>query len=188
MAAKLLEFPVAETSTLRTGDPELAEAARSGDRTAFTELIRRHQGTVRGMMRRLTGGQQADADDLAQMAFLQAWRRIDTFRGGTFRSWICAIGYREFLQQKRRARLTEPLDIAGAETSTFTSASVRYDTDRAIAGLPDTQRVAIILSLAVGMSHGEISAATGWPLGTVKSHINRAKAALRQTLAAYGAA
>lgn len=188
MAARLLEFPLAETVSPRPGDPELAEAARHGDKSAFSELVRRHQGTVRGMMRRLSGGSQADADDLAQMTFLQAWRRIDTYRGGTVRSWLCTIAYREFLQKRRGDRNYETGGEADHEAADPGNPSIRFDTDRAIAGLPNDQRTAIILSIAIGMSHGEISAATGWPLGTVKSHLSRGKAALREKLAVYGAA
>lgn len=188
MATNLIEFPLSGREQRGPGDPELAEAAKHGDRSAFSELIRRHQGTVRGMMRRLSGGHQADADDLAQSAFLTAWRRMETFRGGTFRSWVCAIAYREFLQANRR-RKTEPLEgeaEAGSEDDAISG--IRFDTDKAIASLPEQQRVAITLSFGAGMSHGEIAAATGWPLGTVKSHINRGKAVLRDKLAIYGAA
>ena len=188
MATNLIEFPLKGRTRPGPCDPDLAEAARLGDRSAFTELIRRHQGTVRGMMRRLAGGNQADADDLAQSAFLTAWRRMETFRGGTFKSWICTIAYREFLQMARRRKpeMSETVEERGSEDSAISG--VRFDTDKAIASLPEQQRTAIILSLGAGMSHSEIAATTGWPIGTVKSHINRGKSALREKLAGYGAA
>ena len=188
MATNLIEFPLRGHVDRGPGDPELAEAARLGDRSAFSELIRRHQGTVRGMMRRLAGGNQADADDLAQSAFLTAWRRMETFRGGTFRSWVCAIAYREFLQMARRKTPDSDEYIEDTGTEDASMSGIRFDTDKAIATLPDAQRIAIVLSVAAGMSHGEIATATGWPVGTVKSHINRGKATLRDKLAVYGAA
>ncbi|MEO9968819.1 MAG: sigma factor [Hyphomonadaceae bacterium] len=80
MTAKLISFPKGNPE--QVPDPDLASKAASGDRAAFTQLMQRHQATVRGMMRRLTKGNQADADDLAQATFLRAWRQIGTYSGG----------------------------------------------------------------------------------------------------------
>ena len=59
----------------------------------------------------------------------------------------------------------------------------QLDLDRALKTLPENQRICVVLCVATGMSHSEASAATGFPLGTVKSHVNRGVAALRKQLA-----
>ena len=66
-------------------DPDLAHAAARGNEASFAELVRRHQGKVRGMARRLTGS-EAQGDDIAQATFLTAWQKIATYAGGTFSS------------------------------------------------------------------------------------------------------
>ena len=173
-------------------DLHLANRAAKGDRRAFGELVRRHQATVRGMMRRLAGGHQADADDLSQSAFLRAWMQIGTYSGGQFRSWLCTIAYREFLQAHRKGKAQKRI-IDAAKVLSFGQYQAaingsRHDLDRALANLPDEQRIAIILCVSAGMSHGEAAIATGWPLGTVKSHVARGKTALQASLSDYDVA
>jgi len=190
MTAKLIKFPGRKKDL--ESDPDLAAKAALGDRKAFGELVRRHQATVRGMMRRLTKGHQADADDLGQAAFLRAWTQIGTYAGGTFRSWLCTIAYREFLQARRRTaadkRTSDAAAILVAAESAPAPNGMKQDLDQALATLPDPQRVAIVLCVGAGLSHAEASMVTGWPLGTVKSHVTRGKQALRVCLTDYGVA
>lgn len=190
MTAKLIKLPRARTRS--ESDPDLAEKAAGGDRAAYSELVRRHQGTVRGLMRRLTGGHQADADDLSQAAFLRAWTQIGTYSGGQFRSWLCTIAYREFLQAKRKVkaqmRISDAVNALGVDISYTDTKAASVDMDNALRSLSDEQRIAIVLCVSAGMSHSEASIATGWPLGTVKSHVLRGKAALQASLVDYGVA
>ncbi len=171
----------------RRGDPDLAADAAAGSSAAFEELVRRHQGVVRGMMRRLSGDASL-ADDLAQTTFMTAYRRIETYSGGQFRAWLCAIAYRTFLQARRSAKpeisSAEIIEFAARDQHTPTP-GLKMDLDRALASLPNDQRVAIILCVNAGMSHSEVARLTGWPLGSVKSHVARGKQELRRLLAAY---
>ena len=83
------------------GEAELARAAAGGSSAAFARLVALHQGAVRGFLRRLSGG-HADADDLAQDAFMTAWGRIGAFRPGeSLRAWLCGIAYRKWLTHRR---------------------------------------------------------------------------------------
>lgn len=166
-------------------DPDLAHAAAGGSEAAFAELVRRHQARVRGMARRLTGS-EAQGDDIAQLTFLTAWQKIGTYAGGTFSAWVCTICWREFLQWRRRQKIEIefdetaeiiPFDRSAAETET------RMDLARALDGLTEAQRVCVVLCVAAGLSHREAAEATGWPLGTVKSHVQRGVAQLRACLA-----
>ncbi|MEM9939606.1 MAG: RNA polymerase sigma factor [Pseudomonadota bacterium] len=167
-------------------DQDLAAEAAKGADSAFETLVRRHQATIRGLSRRLTG-QAVEADDLAQAAFMTAWRRIASYRGGSFKSWLCTIAYREFLQARRKQKPEVEFDEATHVIAFDVSASrmaERLDLDRALKTLPENQRICVILCVASGMTHSEAARATGWPLGTVKSHVNRGVMALRKQLAA----
>lgn len=166
-------------------DIDLARQAASGDEAAFETLVRRYQGNVRGLCRRLTS-HPAEADDVAQAAFLLAWRKIGSYRGGSFKSWVCTIAYREFLQARRKKKVEVEFD-EHVHVLAFDSSAARLpeqmDLDRALRLLPENQRICVVLCVASGMSHSEAAAATGFPLGTVKSHVNRGVAALRKQLA-----
>lgn len=167
-------------------DIDLARDAASGQDAAFEALVRRYQGAVRGLTRRLAR-HAAEADDIAQAAFLTAWRKIGSYRGGSFKAWVCTIAYREFLQAKRKQKPEVTFD-EGAHILAFDTSAARLpehlDLDRALKTLPENQRICVVLCVASGLSHREAAQATGFPLGTVKSHVNRGVAALRKQLAA----
>ena len=165
-------------------DPDLAADAAGGHEAAFAELVRRHQARIRGMARRLTGS-ASDGDDVAQATFLQAWQKIGTYQGGKFTAWLCAICFNQFLMARRKQKIEIEFDET-AEVIPFDRplerTSDKMDLDRALTTLTDAQRVCVVMCVAVGLSHRECSEATGWPLGTVKSHVQRGVANLRQHL------
>jgi len=153
----------------------------AGDQKAFGQLVARHQASVRALSRRLTRS-VSDGDDIAQAAFLTAWRRRSSWRGGSFRGWVCAIAYREFLAT-RKGRVFEASedDHPGAPGET----GERFDLTRALAALDDSERAAIALCLGAGLSHAEAALAMDAPLGSVKSWVLRGRAKLQKALAAY---
>lgn len=165
-------------------DPDLAHAAARGGEAAFAELVRRHQAKVRGMARRLAGSDAA-GDDIAQVTFLTAWQKISSYAGGTFSAWICTICWREFLQWRRRQKMEIEFDET-AEIIPFDRSAdqteQRMDLTRALESLSEAQRVCVVLCVATGLSHTEAAEVTGWPLGTVKSHVQRGVALLRTRL------
>ena len=178
----------------------LAEAAEasvvalavSGDDQAFAELVRRRQGMVRELMRRLCGD-AAFAEDLAQQAFVRAWRQLRRLRApGAFGSWLRAIAVNVWLQEARRApaRLETPeADLPESESEGLAPAELaaaRLDLSRALLRLKPPERVCVVLAYAEGLSHGEIAEATGWPLGTVKSNVARGSERLRVWLSPQG--
>ncbi|GGA73752.1 RNA polymerase sigma factor [Arenimonas soli] len=164
-------------------DARLVEAAALGDMPAFECLVRRHQGVVRALMRRLTD--HATADDLCQATFLLAWQKLAGFRGGSFRAWLCTIAYRLNAKQQRRRKQGQDDETDLPDPDQAQALGPRIDLDHAISALPPAQRHAIVLSSLGGLSHGEIADLTGWPLGTVKSHVQRAKRRLRDALEGY---
>ena len=169
-------------------DAALVAGAQAGSSQAFSRLVARHQQSVRAFLRRLAGD-WAEADEVAQQAFVAAWTHLARFqRGRDFRLWLCGIAYRKFLAARRstwRRRRREETAAEGQETVTAVDADVRLDLRRAMAALPEEQRAAVALCLAAGYSHGEAAEALDIPLGTVKSHVLRGRAAL---LAALGGA
>lgn len=155
--------------------------AALGDDRAFAELVRRRQATVRGMLRRLSGDPSL-ADDLAQETFVQAWRTLAQLRNAAaFGGWLKQVAVRVWLQHARRSKLLlEPL--AEADESAAPEFADRLDLERALERLNPPQRLCVVLSYGEGLSHGEIADSTGWPLGTVKSHVARGGARLKQWL------
>ncbi len=160
----------------------------TGDRHAFGQLVERYQTLVRAMLTRMTGN-HALADDLAQDAFIKAYRKIGTFTGkGSFKSWLCRIAYTEFLQAARKRKSADAAmerykshqDVEMRETNWDSGNAL--DLDRALAQLSEVERTVIVLCFSSGMSHTEAAEVTGLPLGTVKSHIMRGKAKMRALL------
>jgi RNA polymerase sigma factor (sigma-70 family) len=171
-------------------DPDLAAEAALGKEAAFAELVRRHQGRIRGQARRLTKS-ASDGDDIAQATFFTAWRRISTYAGGTFGAWLSTICWREYLAWRKASPVTIEFDET-AEIIPFSSEGAaplndRMDLDRALETLSEAQRICVILCVASGLSHREAADMTGWPLGTVKSHVNRGVEQLRRLLDARAA-
>jgi RNA polymerase sigma-70 factor (ECF subfamily) len=162
----------------------LAKAAMAGDRAAFGQLVARHQASIRALARRLARS-AADGDDIAQAAFLTAWRRRSTWRGGSFRAWVCMIAYREFLHTRRGYGSSAEVEETAGETG---ESGERLDLMRAMSALDEGERAAIALCLGAGLSHAEAAVAMGAPRGTVKSWVLRGRAKLQKALAAYAGA
>jgi RNA polymerase sigma-70 factor (ECF subfamily) len=142
---------------------------------------------VRSVLRRLAKGDAALADDLAQETFILAWRNLRSFRfDARFSTWLYRIAFNTWLSEARRRREVLLEDVAEApeaeEPRPGTPAEDRIDLERAIAALPDGERAAIAACYYADLTHEEAAAAIGIPLGTVKTHILRAKARLRARL------
>lgn len=166
-------------------DAELVALVVAGDdRRAFGALVARHQKAVRGVLMRLCRN-PALADDLAQDAFIKAHARIADYSGtGSFKGWLCRIAYTEFLMSARKRksadRAMERLQAEPGEDHVPAGpAGARIDLDRALATLGEEERTCVVMCYAGGMSHSEAADATGLPLGTVKSHVNRGRARLK---------
>jgi len=167
------------------------------DRNAFGELVRQHQSAVRGFLRRLTGGRHALADDLAQETFIEAYRSLARYHGeSAFASWLLGIAYNRFRTARRRQReMVEwngEADIQGAAPGSETTVAaapatvdLRQDLAAALARLSDDEQSAIHLCYAEGLTHEEAAGVLACPLGTVKTHVHRAKEKLRTYLHAW---
>jgi RNA polymerase sigma factor (sigma-70 family) len=179
--------PVSDTALI-------ARVVVSDDRHAFGELVRRHQSAVRATLRKLTGGNTALADDLAQETFLLAYRNLKSFRQeARFSTWLYRIAYNAFLADARKMKelpLPEDADsLAPANTAegqgVARSAALSIDLERAMAILSDAERAAIVQCYHNDLTHEEAAEVLGCPIGTVKTHILRAKEKLRTRLGAW---
>jgi RNA polymerase sigma factor (sigma-70 family) len=168
----------------------LIVAAQSRDQKAFNELVKRRQGWVRALLRRMCAGNAAEADDLAQDAFMRAWDRLsDLENPAAFAGWFRRIAVTTFLMAKRRQKaIFEEIDdaapIAAEESTPEAAAGAKIDLERALRVLSDAERLCVTLNHGEGLSHAEIVDMTGLPLGTVKSHVLRGTEKLRRMLEA----
>jgi RNA polymerase sigma factor (sigma-70 family) len=166
--------------------------ARQGDRHAFARLVHAHQSRVRLQLRRLTQGDAALADDLAQETFVQAWLHLNDFRSDArLATWLHRIALTRFLQHVRRPRLPlewrEP-DIEAADGPAHDPRAVEglgRDVERALQALSEIQRLAVLHCFHLDLTHAEAAQVLGLPLGTLKSHLDRAKIRLRELLDAW---
>jgi len=167
-------------------DWTLAQRAAAGSAACFEALVREHQSRLRGFLRRLTRGDAALADDLAQETFIEAHRKLTQFRGeGSFSSWLCGIAWSRFLMERRKRR-EEPLAEMDEKASADPAPAslVKLDLERAMARLSAEERAALTLCYALGHSHGEAAAILELPLGTLKSHVLRGREKLKAMLEA----
>ena len=160
------------------------------DQHAFSELVRRHQSTVRGLLRQLTRTDMALAGDLAQETFLRAYKHIRSFRGeARFSTWLYRIAYNCFREEARRRKEFVGIDEARQQEETdprVTDPALRHDLMYALSLLPLHERSAILLCCQNGLSHDEAARVLDIPLGTVKTNVLRGREKLKRALAAWG--
>jgi RNA polymerase sigma factor (sigma-70 family) len=161
-------------------------------RARFEEIILPHLGAAYNLARWLTGDDH-DAADVVQEAFLRAFKGFDTYRGADGRAWLLAVVRNTcHTWLKKRARhvtasydeeVHGPSDAFNPETLLVQKASVELVRE-VLEELPALIREVVVLRELEGLSYREIAAITDVPLGTVMSRLSRARARLRQCLTA----
>lgn len=169
-------------------DAELERAFRNGDPDAVREAYQRWSPLVYSLAKRALAD-AADAEDVTQQVFVSAWRGRDGFdpQRGPLPAWLVGITRRRIAdtferrsrEQRRETVLPEQVPAAGGTTTEVLDALVVAD---AVASLSEQQRTVVSLAFYDELTHTEIAASTGLPLGTVKSHIRRGLERLRSTL------
>jgi RNA polymerase sigma-70 factor, ECF subfamily len=172
--------------------PGLLDRLRAGEPQAFEELVIGYQHRVFGVAMRMLGN-AAEAEEVAQEAFLRAHRGIAEFRGdSTLSTWLYAITSRLCLTrlasgERRLARQSEDTLVRLRNGRADPAAAVERSEleaalHRAIAELPDDRRLVIALRDLEGLSYEEIAAALDVPVGTVRSRLHRARMDLKDKL------
>jgi RNA polymerase sigma-70 factor (ECF subfamily) len=149
--------------------------------THLVELIPR----LRRYARALAGDRNV-ADDLVQDTLERAWSKLHLYRRGTdLRAWLFTVMHNVYVNQRRAARISVPLDEEMPELAQPVreiDTLVLRDLDAAIRRLPPEQREVLLLVALEGMSYGEAADTLGVPIGTVMSRLSRAREKLRAML------
>lgn len=181
----------------------LIQDALQGDLDAFNRLVLAYQDMVYYQAYRMMGEPQG-AEDATQEAFISAFRKLKSYRGGSFKAWLLRIVtnacYDELRRQKRRPTTPlEPLDADDEEiespnwladdSESPEEAAARAELNEAIqnclADLPEDFRAAVVLVDLQGLDYSEAAQAIGKPLGTIKSRLARARSRLRDCLQGF---
>lgn len=152
---------------------------------AFDQLVRKYQSPVRRFFLHQTCGDSELSDDLAQETFIKAYINIATFKNlSNFSTWLYRIAYNVFYDYIRSRKETEDLDTYRVDARYSTQqqdVGQQMDIYRALATLKAPERTCITLFYMEDLSIEKIAGITGYPAGTVKSHLSRAK----EKMAAY---
>ncbi len=181
-------------------DQVLVERAQRGDKHAFEQLVQKYQRKLARLLSRFIRD-PAEVEDVAQEAFIKAYRALPSFRGDSaFYTWLYRIGTntaKNFLvAQGRRAPTSTSFDSEEAETfddgdqlrdintpeSVLHSKQIGETVNAAMESLPEELRTAIVLREIEGLSYEEISRIMDCPIGTVRSRIFRAREAVAAKL------
>ncbi len=182
--------------TERDIDQQLVERVQRGDKAAFDLLVVKYQRKIFRLLSRLIRD-SAEIEDVAQEAFVKAYRALPNFRGDSaFYTWLYRIAINTaknyLVSQGRRAPTSTQADIEDAETfedgdhlrdlntpdSMLVTKQVGEAVNRAIDQLPEDLRTAIVLRELEGLSYEEIAESMQCPIGTVRSRIFRAREAI----------
>jgi RNA polymerase sigma-70 factor (ECF subfamily) len=178
---------------------ELVERARAGDADAFGELVERHKEAVYRAARAALRSAD-EAEDVAQEAFVAAYRKLGEFRGeASFKTWLLAITW-NFARSRRRAswlwlqRFTNPDERAAAEPpapgesheAALIQADLRAQVRRAVMTLPPKLRDVMLLAASGEHTMDEIGAVLGIPAGTVKWRMSEGRRHVKEKLARMG--
>lgn len=184
-------------------EQELILKAKAGDKTAFEALVTQHQKKIFTLTLRMTGNRQ-DAEDLAQEAFLNAWRGLANFQGdSSFSTWVYRLASNACIDhirsQKRRREVLETAALENEDgeaihlpDSTFDpqqqleKQEIRQAVEDGLAVLSDDHRKILVMRAISGMSYQEIGDILMLDAGTVKSRIARARGAMRKILLEQG--
>lgn len=169
--------------------------ARRGDADAFEQLVVAYRDQVFRLALRMCGS-EADADEVAQEAFLSAWKALPNFRGESqFSTWLYQLTTHAAIdlmrREKRQIAADDITEVSAADPAPSPQQQAEQSEQReivrdAILQLAPEQREVVVLRFMEELSYEEIGAVLKLPSGTVKSRLNRAKAQLKEILSKSG--
>jgi RNA polymerase sigma-70 factor (ECF subfamily) len=189
-----------QAADITTIDFQLMERVGAGDHEAFRELVERHQGAVVGTVAKMLGN-PSEAEDIAQQVFLRIWRNAKRYRpDAKFTTYLYTITRNlVFNETRRRSRKKEvsaneleensnQLIAASSDRqpdSELLQVELQRAVDAAIAGLPEAQRMAVVLRRYEQLPYEEIAKVLNLSVPAVKSLLFRARTTLREALSGY---
>jgi len=199
----IVEVPVAGSERTREHSPadeELVARVIAGDEFAYGVLVERYRDYVYTIAVRIVGDDE-DAEDVAQETFVRAYRALPRFRGDSkFSSWLYRITTNRALTHLKRRKRRAPTDDIDAGPHVEAEAvddgraesespellvrddEFRREVRRAVGDLPEQYRVVVTLFYLEQRSYKEVAETLGIPMGTLKTHLHRARALLRDIL------
>jgi RNA polymerase sigma-70 factor, ECF subfamily len=178
-------------------DEELVLLARQGDPDAFDQLVVRHQSAVyRAALSALRVA--ADAEEVAQDAFVKAWANLGKFRGdSSFRTWVLRIAWNHSMSRRRNvagwfrravpiADVVEPAETRESQDQALCDDELQRNARSAIQGLSPKLRDALLLAQSGDYGYDEIGAMLNIPVGTVKWRVSEARRRVREQLSKLG--
>lgn len=179
-------------------DQDAVQRCLAGDKDAFAEIVRQYQAQILAYCLRMLGNRE-DAADAAQQAFVQAYRHLNRYDPHQpFRPWLYRIATNLCIDFRRRSgRQASPMADEDLERISEPTASPAHLADlaadreeirEAVARLPDHFRTVILLHYFEDLSYQEIAHQTKLPMGTISTHLYRAKQHLKRTLTERGMA
>jgi len=187
LEALALQSPVGSVAAteLVPASTDVARAA-AGDARAFEAVYRTHLPRVHSLVRRMTGGR--DADELTQDVFVRLWQKLGTFRGdSSFTTWLHRLAVNVVIErfrtdQVRRARMHDGEDIFEVLPGPAQTRDLGMDFEAALEKLPDGAREIFVLHDVEGYKHHEIATLLEISAGTSKAQLHRARMMLRKHL------
>lgn len=174
-------------------DRRAIDRVRAGDKEAFRTLVERYERPVWTLVANLLGRDHARCEDVAQDAFVAAYRALDRYDAGRarFSTWLFAIVRNRCRTERARRREAPLADATEPRDSTTppqlaARAEARAALDRALDDLPLEQRAAFVLAEVCGLSGAEVATIENAPEGTIRARLSRARAALRAALGGRG--
>ena len=176
----------------------LIQTAQRGDLNAFNALVLAYQNNVYTLAYRIMG-EAHSAADVTQEAFILAYRRLSTYRGGSFRSWLLRITANQCYDELRRLRRKPAVaiedmpnadnedgpalaDESATPEEIMQQRELQQAIQQCISSLSPDQRIVLVMTDIEGFSYQEIADQLGANLGTIKSRLSRARAGVRDCL------
>ena len=181
--------PFPSKDTTRSTEADLVARCRAGDMDAFETIYRLHAARIYTLASRMAGSPD-DGEDLLQEIFLQAHRKLGSFKGDSaLGTWLYRLALNhcvDFVRSRRAkmSKLTDTLDVEGAAEPTAPRETpiARLDLERALERLPEGCREAFVLHDVEGFDHREVADLLGIAEGTSKSQVFKARMKLRTLL------
>lgn len=190
-----LTEPRNQNQSIEPTEGQLIDQAKQGDAEAFERLYDKHKRRVYSLCLRMTAN-TAEAEDLAQEAFLQLFRKIGTFRGeSAFSTWLHRLSVNVVLMHLRKKSLPVvsleettqadddlPRKDFGADDIALAGSIDRLELQKAVESLPPGYRTIFVLHDVEGYEHNEIAKIAGCSVGNSKSQLHKARMKLRDLL------